>query len=156
MLAGRSSPGKHLKLGKRIYRVAMYGLETTIRAAIARISDRYQSSARNLAAQLAGAQLGSIEVRALARLASTTDKISDITDYLKFRVGQDFERKSWGRNGIGRDLVTTLESLRADAERIVAKLPRSYPIDPDLVRQVHLRLCREFINHLVAHFEYLQ
>jgi hypothetical protein len=56
-------------------------------------------------------------------------------------------------------LVTELEGLRSDARKIVNELRskgNAFASDPDLERQVHLRLCREFIKHLAAHFEYLK
>jgi len=88
--------------------------------------------------------------------------VSDITDWLKLRVGRDSKREGWAKEGIGRDLVNELEGLRNDAKRIVDELRAgegtafAYPVDPDLERQVHLRLCREFLKHLAAHFEYLK
>jgi hypothetical protein len=49
--------------------------------------------------------------------------------------------------------VNELEGLRNDAKKIMQGLGQG---EPDLERQVHLRLCREFLKHLAAHFEYLK
>jgi hypothetical protein len=137
-------------------------LRVALERAIARKSDEYDQSARRYADQLVGTKLDKTQIRGLETLASTTDKVSDITDWLKLRVGRDSGRDRWAKEGIGRDLVNELEGLRNDARRIVDELRAgegtafAYPVDPDLERQVHLRLCREFLKHLAAHFEYLK
>ncbi len=131
-------------------------LRVVLDRAIARASDGYDRHAQDYAGQLIGTKLDKTQVRGLEVLASTTDKVSDITDWLKLRVGRDSKGEGWAKDGIGRDLVTVLENLRNDAKTIVAELSRTYIVDPDLERQVHLRLCREFLRHLAAHFEYLK
>jgi hypothetical protein len=137
-------------------------LRVAMERAIARKSDEYDQSARRYADQLVGTKLDKTQIRGLETLASTTDKVSDITDWLKLRVGRDSGRDRWAKEGIGRDLVNELEGLRNDARRIVDELRAgegtafAYPVDPDLERRVHLRLCREFLKHLAAHFEYLK
>jgi hypothetical protein len=128
-------------------------LRVALERAIARKSDEYDQIARRYADQLVGTKLDKTQIRGLETLASTTDKVSDITDWLKLRVGRDSGRDRWAKEGIGRDLVNELEGLRNDAKKIVQGLGQG---DPDLERQVHLRLCREFLKHLAAHFEYLK
>jgi hypothetical protein len=127
--------------------------------AIARKSDEYDRLAQECAARLIATRVDKTQVRGLETLARTTDRVSDITDWLKLRVGRDSRREGWAKEGIGRDLVTELEGLRSDARKIVNELRskgNAFASDPDLERQVHLRLCREFIKHLAAHFEYLK
>jgi len=137
-------------------------LRVALERAIARKSDDYDQSARRYADQLVGTKLDKTQIRGLETLASTTDKVSDISDWLKLRIGRDSGRDRWAQEGIGRDLVNELEGLRRDAKEIVDKLrvgegtAFAHPVDPDLERQVHLRLCREFLKHLAAHFEYLK
>lgn len=142
-------------------------LRVALERAIARQSDEYDRRAQQYAARLISTKLDNTQVRGLETQASTTDRVSDITDWLKLRVGRDSKLERWAKDGIGRDLVTELEGLRRDAKEIVDKLrvgegrvgegsAFAYPMDPDLERQVHLRLCREFLKHLAAHFEYLK
>jgi len=95
----------------------------------------------------------------LETLTYTTDKVSDVTDWLKLRVGRDEKRDRWARKGIGRELLATLERLRDDAREIADEVKREHPLpdkDIDLERQVHLRLIREYLKHLAAHFEYVK
>lgn len=136
--------------------IQQVALRVALDRAVARASDAFDKRAQDYAVQLVSTKLNKTQVRGLETLASTTDKVSDITDWLKLRVGRDSKREEWAKDGVGRDLVTTLEELRTDAQKIVAELSRSYPTDPDLERLVHLRLCREFLKHLAAHFEYLK
>jgi len=92
------------------------------------------------------------EVKALVRLAHQTWSVSDITDWVKTRVGRDSALVGWAWEGIGRELVNALESLRWDADRIVDELGLS---DPEMRRWIHLRLCRELLDRLGAHFEFI-
>ncbi len=131
-------------------------LRVALDRAIARASDEYDERARRYASQLVGTKLDKTQVRGLEALACTTDKVTDITDWLKLRVGRDSGRDRWAKDGIGRDLLSELEGLRSDAKEIVANLSKTHSLDPDQERQVHLRLCREFLKHLAAHFEYLK
>jgi hypothetical protein len=123
---------------------------------VARVSDGYDKRAQEYASRLTGTKLDKTQVRGLESLTCTTDKVSDITDWLKLRVGRDSGRDRWAKEGIGRDLLAELEGLRNDAQKIVTALSRTYSLDEDQERQVHLRLCREFLKHLAVHFEYLK
>lgn len=118
---------------------------------ISRKSDQFAEQAKQLALRLADADLGKTQPRGLESLANATDKVSDITDWLKLRVGRDGRRKGWAKDGVGRDLLSALEGLRSDANQMAAE-PGSP--EEDLARQLHLQLCREFLRHLAAHFEY--
>lgn len=122
-------------------------------------SDSYDHQTSEYAKQLISTKLDKTQIRQIETLAYTTDKISDLTDWLKIHVGRDKDRNRWAQNGIGRNLIATLESLRENAQKIVVKIEERYPLsqkDPDLVRRVHLRLIREYLKHLAAHFEYEQ
>jgi hypothetical protein len=131
-------------------------LRVALSQAIAGKSDEYDRRAQEYASRLTGTKLDKTQVRGLESLACTTDKVSDITDWLKLRVGRDSGRERWAKDGVGRDLFAELDGLRNDAQKIAAALSRTYSLDADQERQVHLRLCREFLKHLAAHFEYLQ
>jgi hypothetical protein len=127
-------------------------LEVRFRACLARREEGLAGRARGLAEALAAGQVTPEEVRALIRLAHQTWSVSDITDWVKIRVGRDGALAGWAREGIGRELVDALESLRWDADRIAGEL--GLP-DPEMRRWIHLRLCREMLNHLGAHFGFI-
>jgi hypothetical protein len=127
-------------------------LEVRFRDHLARREEGLARLAQDLAEGLAAGQVTLGEVRALVRLAHQTGSVSDITDWVKIRVGRDGALAGWAREGIGRDLVLDLEGLRWDAQRIANEL--GLP-DPEMQRWIHLRLCREMLNHLGAHFEFI-
>lgn len=135
-------------------------LRVRLRAAIARASDEQLDNFRPriLAERLSKTRLKQSQVRNLENLAYTTDKISDITDLLKKLIGRDSKGTGWAQDNIGPELVTALDALRAEADRIVADIPEKIKseVGPDLdrSRRVHLELCREFIKHLTAEFMY--
>lgn len=137
-------------------------LRVRLRAAIARASDEQLENFRPriLAERLSKTRLEQSQIRNLENLAYTTDKISDITDLLKKLTGRDSRGSRWAQDNIGPELITALEALRAEADNIVDELRDQVSgklggeIDPDLPRQVHLELCREFIKHLTAEFMY--
>jgi hypothetical protein len=131
-------------------------LRVALDRAIARTSDEHDKRAQEYASRLTATKVDKTQVRGLESLACTTDKVSDITDWLKLRVGRDSGRERWAKDGVGRDLLSGLDGLRNDAQKIVAALSKTYSLDTDQERQVHLRLCREFLKHLAAHFEYLK
>jgi hypothetical protein len=131
-------------------------VRVALEQAIAKKSDEYAGQAKGIADQLSRANLDNTQIRGLETLACTTDKVSDITDWLKLRVGRDSKRERWAREGVGRDLLSMLEGLRSDARQICAALRETYPLDDDQERRLHLRLCREYLKHLAAHFEYMK
>jgi hypothetical protein len=123
---------------------------------IAKKSDEFASGlTREIASSLVGSKLDKTQVRGLENLANTTDKISEITDWLKIRIGRDGKGVHWSYKGTGHQLLAALENLRSEAKEITQVL-KKYPFDSDFERQVHLQLCREFLKHLSTHFEYLK
>lgn len=129
---------------------------------IARKSDGYVKRAEDYASRI---DVNKTQVRGLANVAYTTDKISDITNWLKLRVGRAGGGKGWAKERIGHDLIQVLDKLRDDADDVVKNMQSSIDsglpsrqtgpdADVDIVRQVHLQLCREFLKHLATHFEY--
>ncbi len=133
-------------------------LRVALRAAIARASDEQLEDAhpRLLAERLVKTDLDNSQMRNLENLAYTTSKISDITDLLKKLIGRDTRARRWAKDKVGEEVIAALESLRAEADKIVKDERERYGgvIDTDLPRRVHLELCREFVKHLTAEFLY--
>jgi hypothetical protein len=130
-----------------------------LRAAIARASDEMMEEGRmrSLAQQLAQSGLENAQLRNLENLAYTTDKISDLTDLLKKLIARDTRSRTWAMDNAGQELIAAIESLRGKAEKIKDDETTRYEgavVDADLVRRLHLELCREFVKHLVAEFMY--
>lgn len=119
-----------------------------LRRCIANLSDRYYSQADSLAREMVDARIRAAQVRSLESVAYGTEKVSDVLDLVKTRIGRD---KRW--RGVGEELLSSLSRLRGDADRVARDVG---PGEDDLPRQVHLKLCREFLKHVAAHFTYLK
>ena len=108
----------------------------------------YDGKARELAEQMAGTQLKKSNVRGLESLAWSTDSVGDILDYIRIRTGRDTRNREWGAQNIGMTLANVLEDLRGEARDFTEATPAVRALS------IHLDLCREFIKHLVAYFEF--
>jgi hypothetical protein len=138
------------KIGNRAQTVIQ---NVRLKQLVAQASDKYDSDAGAYAEQLVRTKkVDNTQVRGLETIAYTTDKVSDVADWLKIRVGRDNRQEGWACGGVGRDFLNALTALRKDAARIASELEG----EPDLERQVHLLLIREYVKHLAAHFEYLK
>ena len=136
------------------------GLLAEMRHRVAQESDRMAISASQLADRLAEIPRDKLDltaVRNVENVAYSTDKVSDLTDLLKKLIGRDGRGERWARAGAGQSLLSTLEELRHQANQIADLLRKYGPAyDDDLPRRIHLLLCREYVRHLVANFEYLR
>lgn len=119
-----------------------------LQQAIAEKSDGYYPKAKGLAEKLARQDVKLAQIRSLENLAYSTEKVSDILDLVKTKIGRGKLPAS-----LGEELLTGLDGLRVDARRLAQTVR---PDDEDLPRQTHVRLCREFLKHLAAHFSYLK
>ncbi len=115
--------------------------------ALPKPSDRGSGEAQRFAKEFALTKLGKSSLRGLESLAWSTDSVGDILDYIRMRVG----RGTWST---GENLAKVLEGLQN--EKKVTDFFQSYSekADETQKRLLHLDLCREFIKHLVAHFEF--
>ncbi len=109
---------------------------------------RFTGTARELAKKMAGTRLKKASVRGLESLAWSTDSVGDILDYIRIRTGRDSRNQEWGAGNIGAELANLLEELYEEAAKELGDAA------PEQVQALHLELCREFIKHLVAYFEF--
>ena len=134
-------------------------LRQAVRRSVAQASDALATEVKAPAESLAKApKLDTTQVRKLENLAYSTDKVSDITDWLKRQIGRSDHGERWRYDQAGLMVLDALTALRRQAESIVKDLRSSgrygAAIDDDLPRQVHLELCREYVKHLTAEFLY--
>ena len=123
-----------------------------INNAIVEKSDAYLSKAEPIAEAMVQARLNNAQIKGLQTLSYTTDKASDVVDWIKIRVGRE---SKWTR--IGSRLLGILhQELKQDAGKIVDGLPTQSNLPADMQRQIHLRLIREYLTHVSAHFEYIK
>ncbi|MDZ7292237.1 MAG: hypothetical protein ONB42_20070 [candidate division KSB1 bacterium] len=119
--------------------------------AIVKESDSKSGAAERFAKALAGTKMQKTAIRGLESLAWSTDSVADILDYIKMRAGRDRGRQEWASEGVGPKLANLLRDLDSHAKQFYEK---NKPETDDDVRQLHLQLCREFIKHLTALYEF--
>ena len=91
------------------------------------------------------------QITGLESQANSTQKVTDIFDYLKLRTAR---QKEWQRENLGRDLLAHLETgLRQARDRIVS-LPDMSSLNAWQRQEVYLLLIRAFVAHLAAQYEY--
>jgi hypothetical protein len=134
-------------------------LRLAVRREVGKASDKLAPEVQTPAESMTRApKLDTTQVRKLENLAYSTDKVSDITDFLKRQIGRSAHRERWRYDQVGLMVLDALTDLRRQAERIVKELrdnqDLSMAVDDDLPRRVHLALCREYVKHLVAEFLY--
>lgn len=115
----------------------------------AQASEPHSGAAEQFAKELAGTKLKKTTVRGLESLAWSTDSVADILDYIKMRAGRDRGQHEWASGGVGIRLANFLEGLKPHAK----KFYEDNKTEGD-VRELHLQLCREFIKHLTALYEF--
>jgi hypothetical protein len=134
-----------------------------IRRAVAQVSDALFEKAQGPGEKLREAGLDTGQIRNLENIAYSTDRLSDIYDFLKKQMGRPGKLgKKWRQDGVGQELLDTLTGLRKQARKIVEGdketegVKQKYPrgVDEDTKRQVHLMLCREYLKHVAAHYLY--
>lgn len=121
------------------------------RFAIAKAGNAESGAADRFAQQLAGTKVQKAGIRGLESLAWSTDSVADLIDYLSMRVGRDRGRHEWASEGVGVKLAQLLKGLEAHAVKFYEANKSETEDD---VRQLHLDLCREFIKHMTALYEF--
>ncbi|RLJ03188.1 MAG: hypothetical protein DRP08_03820 [Candidatus Aenigmatarchaeota archaeon] len=128
-----------------------------IRRAVAQVSDSLFEGAQGLGEKLRQANLDTGQIRNLENIAYSTDRLSDIYDFLKKQMGRPGKLgQQWRHQGVGQELLDTLTGLRKRASATVKGVGQKYPqgVHRDTERQVHLMLCREYLKHVAAHYLY--
>ncbi len=128
-----------------------------IKRAVARVSDSLFETAQGPVEKLQQAELDTSQIRNLENIAYSTDRLSDIYDFLKKQMGRPGRLgQQWRHQGVGQELLDILTGLRKRACAIVKGIPQEYSqgVDEDTERQVHLMLCREYLKHVAAHYLY--
>lgn len=128
-----------------------------IQRAVARESDRFFDRAQSPAEKLRAVDLKRAQVHGLENIAYSTDRLSDIYDFLKKQMGRPGKLgQRWRRENVGQDLLSALSGLSREANQIARTVAAEYPeaIDDDASRRIHLELCREYLKHVAAHYQY--
>jgi hypothetical protein len=108
-------------------------------------------AANEFAEKLTHTRVDKANIRGLESLAWSTDSVADVLDYIRMRVGRDQRNTGWAQDQIGIKLAKHLEALHNETNEFFTA---SNPAQEDERRRLHLDLCREFIKHLTALYEF--
>lgn len=140
---------------------------------VARRSDVYYEYKVKDLAELALSAFGNernrSQMRNLEQVSLSAASFADVLDFIKSQAGRDTSTgRQWRKDDFARKLHDALwEMVRQDAEGQANNIWRALPNKvtkvleneaninrPDVARELRLRLCRAFIKHLVAHYNY--
>lgn len=113
-------------------------------------------NAVELAGKLANSSIDKTQLRAILNIAQSTGSVADILDAIKMRTGRDTQKKGWALYKNGSIVVNLLTNLRDTVDQFLEKFPDEKKENPGVARLIHLQLCRTYLKHTVAHFEYIK
>ena len=93
------------------------------------------------------------QIQNLLAVAQETDSVEVVKNFIRYQIGRDGGRASWGRSmkgpAFGDRLIDELDKLEKIAKSIV-------PADSDslLAERAWMKLCRLYIGHLRRYFYY--
>ncbi|NJN68121.1 MAG: hypothetical protein HC884_16120 [Chloroflexaceae bacterium] len=122
---------------------------------VALAADAFYKKAEELGQQ-AFASLGRekrSQITGLESLANSTQKTSDVFNYIKTRTAR---QKEWRKKDFGKDLLLYLETtLATERNNIVANLKaQKIELDAHQQKEVYLLLIRAFVAQLAAQYEF--
>jgi hypothetical protein len=97
------------------------------------------------------------QITGLESIANSTQKASDVFDYVKLRTAR---QKEWQQGELGQELLKYLETdLRRTRDNVCTSLSlpplQAAPQQEVSLRQeVYMRLIRAFVAHLAAQYEF--
>ena len=93
------------------------------------------------------------QIRNIENLAYSTNKVTDIKDFIKKQTGK---HKEWSKNNFGKDLLEEITNLTTGAKKIKEKINLKFVSaeEKDLpsIREIHILLIRDFIKQVSAHY----
>jgi hypothetical protein len=88
----------------------------------------------------------------LESIANSSQKVSDVFDYLKLRTAR---QKEWQQHDLGKNLLKYLETdLREKRKHLPKKDPDLVSLNEFQQQEVYMLLIRAFVAHLAAQYEF--
>lgn len=118
-------------------------------------ADAFYDDAKKLG-ELAARSLGQnkrSQATGLESIANSSQKVSDVFDYVKLRTAR---QKEWQKDNLGKELITNLEKLALKRDRICADLHiEGQTFEGRTIHQeVYILLIRAFVSQFAAQYEY--
>ncbi|MCS6862324.1 MAG: hypothetical protein NZT92_18635 [Abditibacteriales bacterium] len=105
----------------------MTDLKTTlaVRKAIDRQIDHLIRAAAQNVARLAGSDMEENQIRNVLNVASTTESMEAVTNFIRYQIGRDTRGNTWGSNGFGKAVIADIETgaVKQALDAVKAEVP---------------------------------
>ncbi|MDQ3918623.1 MAG: hypothetical protein M3348_09110 [Acidobacteriota bacterium] len=113
------------------------------------IDDLIRAASRNVAL-LEGSEMERSQVRNLVNLAAASRSIEEVTNFIRYQIGRDAKRKTWGHGGFGMAVIADIETGQV---REALKAVTSQVQDADIIA-VRSELIALYLGYLNRCFVY--
>lgn len=117
-------------------------------------NDDFRANAQELGqrAQKALTREKRSQITGLESVANSTQKVSDVFNYIKLRTARQSE---WRSHNFGQDLLEYLETtLSQKRDNVVRAVSKHTSLDKYQQQEVYILLIRAFVAQLAAQYEY--
>jgi len=117
-------------------------------------TEEFYHKAENLGAKAANIfeDKGKTQLNNLLNVTNSSMKVTDIIDYIKRQIGHG--NRGFEKDNFGDELINFLyDELKIVRNNIASEL-KELELDEYQLQQIHLLLCRQFINSMVIHYNY--
>ena len=114
-----------------------------------------RQGAQSIGKVLSDSSVKNSQINGVLNIANSTESIADIVDTLKIRIGRD-NGKGWKKENVGQNIMEILVGLRSDCEQFTRDHKVDGAVRSQINRVLHLILCRKYLQHIAAHFEYMK
>jgi len=104
------------------------------------------------AANIFKREKGKSQMSNLQTIVNTSLKVTDTIDYIKRQIGHG--NRGFEQQNFGNDLIKYLYENLAKTKNVINSNLSDISIDEYQLLQIHLLLCRQFVNSMVIHYNY--
>lgn len=95
---------------------------------------------------------GKAQLSNLLNIVNSSLKVTDTIDYIKRQIGHG--NRGFEKDNFGNDLIKFLYEDLAVTRNAINKTLVDLNLDEFAQQQIHLLICRQFINSMVIHYNY--
>jgi hypothetical protein len=95
---------------------------------------------------------GKTQLSNLQNIANSSSKVTDTIDYIKRQIGHG--NRGFEKDNFGNDLIKYLFHDLASIRNLINSDLAELNLDDYDQQQIHLLICRQFINSMVIHYNY--
>ena len=97
---------------------------------------------------------GKAQLNNLLNVVHSSTRVTDTIDYIKRQIGHG--NRGFEKDDFGNELIHFLYSELKIVRNSISSELKDLNLDEYQLQQIHLLLCRQFINSMVIHYNYRQ